>query len=143
MNISVERMQEIHLDAILDLSTQLGYPGVREELKQRFEVINGLKNHALFVCSSGRGINGFIHLEAVDDLIEERKVEIKALIVNEKERSSGMGHALIAEAIEWARKFPVHTLYLNCNILRNRTHQFYEREGFKKVKTSHFFEMSV
>lgn len=83
------------------------------------------------------------HVEAVEDLIEERKVEIKAFVVNEKERSSGIGHELIKQAIEWARKFQLQTIYLNCNILRNRAHCFYEKEGFKKVKTSHFFELKI
>ncbi len=143
MKNTVESMQVQHLESVLLLSAELGYPGTREDLINRFEIIRGLKNHALFVSSSDRGTNGFIHLEAVDDLIEERKVEIKALVVNENERSHGIGHELIKSSVEWAKLFGVHTLYLNCNILRNRTHSFYEREGFKKVKTSHFFEMKI
>jgi len=81
--------------------------------------------------------------EAVDDLIEKRKVEIKALVVSEKDRNSGIGHELVKSSVEWARLFGLHTIYLNCNILRNRAHCFYEKEGFKKVKTSNFFEMNI
>ncbi|MBA2403912.1 MAG: GNAT family N-acetyltransferase [Bdellovibrionales bacterium] len=143
MKNTVEKMQIEHLADVLSLSSELGYPGILEELQTRFEILNALKNHALFISSSSRGTNGFIHLEAVDDLIEERKVEIKALIVSEKERNSGIGHELIKSAIEWAKMYGVHTIYLNCNTLRNRAHSFYEREGFKKVKTSHFFEMKI
>lgn len=78
MKNTIESMQVQHLEDVLLLSAELGYPGTREDLLNRFQIISGLKNHAVFVSSSDRGINGFIHLEAVDDLIEERKVEIKA-----------------------------------------------------------------
>ena len=143
MKNTIESMKIHHLDSVLLLSAELGYPGTHEALLARFIVLNGLKQHALFVSSSDRGINGFIHVEAIDDLIEERKAEIKALIVSENERNTGTGHELVKCAIEWARMFGLHTIYLNCNILRNRAHCFYEKEGFKKVKTSHFFEMNI
>ena len=143
MKNSIEPMQIHHLPDVLILSAELGYPGIYENLQLRFEIISRLKNHALFVTSANKAVSGFIHLEAVDDLIEERKVEIKALVVSDSERSSGIGHDLIKTATEWAKLYGVDTLYLNCNILRNRAHEFYEREGFKKVKTSHFFEMNI
>jgi GNAT superfamily N-acetyltransferase len=84
--------------------------------------------NALFESISGRGI-----------VIEPAKIEIKTLIV----RKVGIAHELVKSAIEWARRYGVHTIYLNCNTLRNRAHSFYEQEGFRKVKTSHFFEMSI
>lgn len=143
MKNSIESMQVHHLDAVLLLSAELGYPVTIDGLSDRYRHLSGLKQHALFVSTSDRGINGFVHLEAVDDLIEERKVEIKALIVNEKYRNSGIGHELVSSGIEWAKKFGLNTIYLNCNILRNRAHCFYEKEGFKKVKTSHFFEKNI
>jgi hypothetical protein len=42
----------------------------------------------LKVSSSDRGINGFIHLDAIDEFFEEIKVEIKALVVNKKRTQS-------------------------------------------------------
>ena len=63
------------------LSEQLGYAVSADELSMRFEELFLLKNHALFVIDD-QGIKGRIHLEVVFDLIEEKKVEVKATEVN-------------------------------------------------------------
>jgi GNAT superfamily N-acetyltransferase len=44
---------------------------------------------------------------------------------------------------EWAKTNLVSTIYLSCNIIRDRAHAFYLREGFIEVKTSHFFEIEI
>lgn len=135
-------MNRNDLSAVGALSDQLGYPVELSDLIARFEIINQLTNHALFVYE-GKSITGWIHLEAVNDLIEETKVEIKALVVNQSERSKGVGSLLVKTAKEWAKTYGSNTIYLSCNIIRDRAHAFYEREGFSKVKTSHFFEMKI
>lgn len=135
-------MNRNDLDSVGALSEQLGYPVEMEELRARFENISKLAHHALLVCSEME-VSGWIHLEAVSDLIEETKVEIKALVVNENMRSKGVGSALVQAAKEWAKTYGSNTIYLSCNIIRDRAHAFYEREGFTKVKTSHFFELNI
>jgi N-acetylglutamate synthase-like GNAT family acetyltransferase len=136
-------MKEAHLPEVRDLSEQLGYPVTMEELASRWKKLSQKTRHGLFVYEENGNIKGWIHLECVEDLIEEEKVEIKALVVSENSRGNGIGKALIATAEKWAKTYQLHTIYLNCNILRERTHQFYEREGFTKYKTSHFFEKKI
>ena len=142
MKSSIRPLASSDLESVLVLSKELGYPSEIEELKERFNILTKKDHHAIFIYDEGSVI-GFIHLECVDDLIEERKLEIKALVVNENARGKGIGKALVEEAKKWAKKRELHTIYLNCNILRDRTHAFYLREGFTKVKTSHFFEIEV
>lgn len=142
MNSSVRPMNRNDLSAVGALSDQLGYPVELNDLIARFETLSRLPNHALLVCE-GKVITGWIHLEAVNDLIEETKVEIKALVVDQNERSQGVGSLLVKAAREWAKTYGSNTIYLSCNIIRDRAHTFYEREGFSKVKTSHFFEMKI
>jgi GNAT superfamily N-acetyltransferase len=136
-------MSELHLDKVATLSDQLGYPVSRSDLLKRFTKISSEKRHKLFVYEENTKVLGWIHLECVEDLIEEDKVEIKALIVDENSRGKGVGRALIEAAEKWGKTYHLHTIYLNCNILRERTHQFYERQGFRKYKTSLFFEKTV
>lgn len=124
------------------MSDQLGYVVETHELLERFEALYSLENHALFV-SDDDGIKGWIHLEVVFDLIEEKKVEVKALVIDENARSKGHGSELLQTAREWAKTYGVSTIYLSCNILRERAHAFYLREGFTKIKTSHFFEAKI
>jgi GNAT superfamily N-acetyltransferase len=136
-------MMERHLDQVAILSNQLGYPISKSDLFERFSKLSSQKRHKLFVYEENANILGWIHLECVEDLIEEDKVEIKAFIVDENSRGKGIGRALIEAAEKWGKTYHLHTIYLNCNILRERTHKFYEREGFRKYKTSLFFEKTV
>lgn len=115
---------------------------LKADLIERFNDLSSLNNHGLLVLEDG-GVKGWVHLEIVYDLIEEKKVEIKALIVDENSRSKGYGHALIKAAREWTKQNKLNTIYLSCNTMRDRAHDFYLREGFTKVKTSHFFETKV
>ncbi len=136
-------MNSTHLPEVMKLSEQLGYPVTLENLTARWKNLTQKNRHGLFVYEENKNILGWIHLEKVEDLIEEDKAEIKALVVEENSRGSGIGKALIATAEKWAKTYQLHTIYLNCNILRERTHNFYVCEGFTNYKTSHFFEKKI
>src|SRR6476660_9699647 len=96
--MSVILMSEKHLDQVALLSDQLGYPVTKKDLHERFQKLSSQKRHKLFVYEENANILGWIHLECVEDLIEEDKVEIKALIVDENSRGKGIGQALIRSA---------------------------------------------
>lgn len=142
MNSVVRPMNRNDLSHVGAMSDQLGYPVEMSDLIARFEGLSNLAHHALMVCEEN-SVKGWIHLELVSDLIEEKKVEIKALVVDQNERSKGTGSLLVKAALEWAKTYGVTTIYLSCNIIRDRAHAFYEREGFTRVKTSHFFELKI
>ncbi len=141
--MSILPMSSTHLPGVAILSDQLGYPVTENELAHRFQKLLQSPRHAFFVYEENKNILGWIHLECVEDLIEDDKAEIKALIVSENSRGNGIGKALIESAEKWAKTYHLHTIYLNCNILRERTHTFYEREGFSNYKTSRFFEKKI
>lgn len=141
--MQISRMGEHHLPEVGKLSDQLGYPVKMNELLLRFQKLSIKNRHALFVCEENKNILGWIHLECVEDLIEEDKVEIKAFVVEENFRGKGIGKALLETAEKWAKTYQLHTIYLNCNILRERTHKFYQREGFENYKSSLFFEKKI
>ncbi len=136
-------MNESHLPEVARLSDQLGYPVALDDLRARFMKLVSSQRHTLLVYEESKNILGWVHAECVEDLIEEEKAEIKALIVEENSRGSGVGKALVEAAEKWAKTYQLHTIYLNCNILRERTHQFYQRDGFVNYKTSLFFEKKI
>ncbi len=136
-------MSESHLSQVAKLSDQLGYPVTLQDLRGRFTHLSSSPRHSFLVYEENKNILGWIHLERVEDLIEEDKVEVKAFVVEENSRGSGIGKALLEAAEKWAKTYQLHTIYLNCNILRERTHKFYAREGFVNYKTSRFFEKKI
>ncbi len=138
----IRPMKSEDLQEVISLSQQLGYPIDMENLQKNFQTLDQHAQHALFVAITNKVV-GWVHLEKVLDLIEMEKIEIKAFIVAENERSKGIGNKLLNESKHWARKNGVSTIYLSCNILRERAHLFYIREGFTKMKTSHFFEVKI
>jgi GNAT superfamily N-acetyltransferase len=131
-----------HLAAVGALADQLGYQVSLSELQARFEELSGNPENAFFILEEN-GIKGWIHLQIVSTLLKEKRVEIKALVVDESERSKGYGKTFLELAREWAKTNRVSTIYLSSNIMRDRAHLFYLREGFKQLKTSHFFELKI
>jgi GNAT superfamily N-acetyltransferase len=136
-------MNLMHLGPVAALSNQLGYPCSVADLSYRFKLLNANPQQAMIIATEGDKVLGWIHLEAVLDLIEEVKVEIKALIVDENARGKGIGRELVKSAREWAKTNQISTIYLSCNIIREKAHAFYLKEGFQNVKTSHFFELKI
>lgn len=132
-----------HLPQVSKLAAQLDYPVELKDLTARFEILRKLPSHGLFVLQDKDLVLGWIHLEAVDDLIEEKKVEIKAIVVDESVRGRGIGHQLIEQAKKWTLENNLKTIYLSCNTKRTQTHQFYLRKGFTQTRSSHFFEIQV
>ncbi len=141
--MTISPMSESHLSQVAKLSEQLGYPVTQKDLRARFTKLSSSSRHIFLVYEENKNILGWIHLEQVEDLIEEDKAEVKALVVEENSRGSGVGKALMEAAEKWAKTYQLHTIYLNCNILRERTHKFYTREGFVNYKTSRFFEKKI
>lgn len=142
MNSLIKPMNTGHLAAVGALADQLGYEVSLPDLQARFEELSGIPEHGFFVIED-QGVKGWIHLQIISILLKEKRVEIKALVVDESERSKGYGKALVNHAREWAKTNRLSTIYLTSNIMRNRAHAFYEREGFKNLKTSHFFELKI
>lgn len=135
-------LTEGDLSEVRGLVSQLGYSCYEGELTERFGKLMKLSQHALKVWKDDQ-VRGVIHLEEVFDLIEEKKVEIKALVVDEESRSRGIGRALLEEAAQWAKERGCTTMYLSCNIKREKAHSFYLRESFALLKTAHFFERKL
>jgi N-acetylglutamate synthase-like GNAT family acetyltransferase len=127
------------LDEILILSEQLGYPGNISDFESRFKQLQTLPHHSLFVYRNENKILAWMHLEVVSDLIEKTMVEIKSLVVDQRVRGQGIGQEMIAYAKKWTKTNGLDAIYLSCNIIRNKSHAFYQREGFVLNKTSHFF----
>lgn len=143
MNDHINRVAHWDLPQILQLATQLGYPSHVSELEKRYIELTKHSHHSIFKYEESDKILGWMHLEKVYDLIEETKLEIKAIVVHEDTRGKGVGHALIEHAKMWGKQQGLHTIYLSCNILREQSHEFYKREGFSLSKTSHFFELKL
>jgi len=124
----------INITALCD---QLGYPSSSEQLEQRIRKIQCHDDHALFITQQSDGsLVGWVHVYLCPLVITELEAEIGGLIVDERFRDRGIGQLLMRHAELWSREKGCQALRLRSNVTRKNAHAFYERMGYKKIKTS-------
>lgn len=131
------------------LATQLGYPASAEQITRRLEAIaavgggdggagggggGGGGGEVLVAEVDGRVV-GWGHVASVVSLEAEPFAELRGLVVDETVRGRGIGAQLVKAAEDWGRERGMEVLRVRTNILRERTHRFYERERYTRAKT--------
>jgi len=125
---------------IAELSGQLGYPASPAQVRGRLRGIRPLPQHAVFVAESSKdGVIGWLHVSKSPLLEVEVRAEVNGLVVAEGQRSLGAGAQLLAAAEDWARKHGCRSMSLRSNVIRERAHKFYERNGYEHYKTQKSF----
>ena len=125
---------------IAELSGQLGYPTSPAQVRGRLRGIRPLSQHAVFVAESSKdGVIGWLHVSKSPLLEVEVRAEVNGLVVAEGQRSLGAGAQLLAVAEDWARKHGCKSMSLRSNVIRERAHKFYERNGYEHYKTQKSF----
>ena len=66
---------------------------------------------------------------------------VEELIINDRFRNHGIGKMLLNEAINCARVNNCRIIELTSNFSRERSHKFYEKNGFNKE--SYKFKMNL
>jgi ribosomal protein S18 acetylase RimI-like enzyme len=131
-------------EAVANLATQLGYPTTTAEARQRLEVILPLNDHAILLAQTDQQeVVGMLHVYLSRDPVSESRAEIGSLVVDAEHRSQGIGEALVESAQAWANEHSQIIIGVHCNVIRDRAHRFYERLGFKRVKSQVEFRKSL
>jgi GNAT superfamily N-acetyltransferase len=131
-------------ERIAELCGQLGYPATTAQIAQRLRRIKPASQHAVLVAESPKGkVIGWLHV-SVEPLLEvELRAEVNGLVVADEERSRGAGALLLRSAEEWARLRGCKNMSVRSNVVRERAHQFYLRNGYEHYKTQKSFRKAV
>jgi GNAT superfamily N-acetyltransferase len=90
----------------------------------------------VYVAELANGmIAGFISVYIFRAVEVDGFVEISGLVVDEMMRSAGIGQRLLEAAEGWAREHGFDGISVRSNVIRERAHAFYERNGFRRGKT--------
>jgi GNAT superfamily N-acetyltransferase len=129
---------------IAELSGELGYPATAKDISRRMRKLAAAAPSALFVAEfRGAGVVGWTHV-SVTHLVESgTRAELNSLIVADGQRSRGAGSRLLAVAEAWARKHGCRSMSVRSNVVRDRAHAFYEREGYEHYKTQKAFRKKL
>ena len=86
---------------------------------------------------------GVAHLQRMTLLEADGYAQLLALVVDEANRGAGLGARLVAAGEAWARVQGCTTLTVRSNVIRTRTHVFYERLGYTRIKSQHTFKKAL
>lgn len=142
--IKIRRAKLPDAARIAELSGQLGYPSTTEQAKRRLRSIKPAGRNAVFVAESPAGrVIGWTHVSLTPLLEMDLRAEVNGLIVANEERSRGAGAALLEAAENWARQLNCQYMSVRSNVIRERAHQFYIRNGYEHYKTQKAFRKAL
>lgn len=138
--LKIRRARSTDATRLADLSSQLGYPATTAQLRERLRRISPASQNAVFVAvAKEAGVIGWLHVSKQALLESEIRAEVNGLVVADGHRSLGAGARLVAAAEGWARKHGCKYMSVRSNVVRERAHKFYERNGYEHYKTQKSF----
>jgi GNAT superfamily N-acetyltransferase len=138
--LKIRRAKSADAQQIAALCGQLGYPATAAQMRARLRRIAPASQNAVFVADSKKdGLIGWLHVSKEPLLESEMRAEVNGLVVAEGQRSLGAGAQLLAAAEDWARKHGCKDMSVRSNVIRERAHKFYERNGYEHYKTQKSF----
>jgi GNAT superfamily N-acetyltransferase len=138
--LKIRRARSGDAPRIAVLAGQLGYPATAAQIRKRLLGIKPASQHAVFVADSKKdGVIGWVHVSRQPLLEDQIRAEVNGLVVAEGQRSLGAGARLLTAAEDWARKHDCKSMSVRSNVIRERAHKFYERNGYEHYKTQKSF----
>lgn len=142
--VRVRRAKSRDAARLAELSGQLGYPTKGEEMVRRLRSLKPAAQHAVMVAESPEGtVIGWVHASVSPLLEVDLRAEVNALVVADDARSRGAGALLLRTAEEWARKHGCKNMSVRSNVVRERAHEFYVRNGYEHYKTQRAFRKAI
>jgi GNAT superfamily N-acetyltransferase len=141
--IRVRRARAEDAVRLAELAGQLGYPTSVKEMKARLREALKDRDAACFVAEDGGRVVGWMHVSATPLLEVERRAEVNGLVVDEVVRSRGVGALLLKAGEKWARGKKCKGMSVRSNVIRERAHGFYLRNGYEHYKTQKAFRKAL
>jgi GNAT superfamily N-acetyltransferase len=142
--LKIRRVEQSDAERVAMLSGQLGYPATSAQILQRMKRLKPASEHAVFVADlPGTGIVGWLHVSVAHLIDSETRAEVNGLVVAESHRSLGAGALLLDAAEEWARQHGCTAMNVRSNVIRERAHKFYERQGYEHYKSQKAFRKAL
>jgi GNAT superfamily N-acetyltransferase len=138
--VTIRTAREADAAQIAELATQLGYAATEPDMHDRLRRIRTRTEGSVIVAELADGqVCGWIMVVSVTSLTSAARAEVAGLVVDQHRRGMGIGSLLLQAAVNWARLQGYAEIRVHSNTVRERAHQFYEREGFGRIKTQVLF----
>jgi GNAT superfamily N-acetyltransferase len=120
---------------IAALMLQLGYEVAAAALADRLRR-RGDRREVL-VATRGDRVVGWAGVSTDEPFVEGFGAHLEGLVVDEAFRSAGIGAALLEAAEAWARERGCAFMRVQSNVIRERAHEFYRRQGYGTIKAQY------
>jgi GNAT superfamily N-acetyltransferase len=131
--------------AVAELSGQLGYPTPEKDMADRLaHLLHHPRFGTVLVAETSAGqVIGWLHASVTPLLEVPLRAEVNGLIVAEAHRSAGAGEKLLQAAERWAKDKGCNGMSVRSNVVRDRAHAFYLRNGYEHYKTQKAFRKKL
>ena len=129
--------------ALARLSGQLGYPADAAAIARRLRDIAAHDAGVVLVAQIEGAVAGWAHVLPQHRMEHDANAELAGLVVDENVRGAGVGAALLRAAEAWTREHGHVDLIVRSNVIRERAHRFYLREGYAEKKRQAVFVKDV
>jgi len=144
MNYAIRTAEADDAAVLVPLYAELGYPSSADEMAARLARVLRDENHRVLVAGDKAGVViGCVHIGRLMSLDADLSGQILGLVVAEKARRFGVGRALMAAAEDWARDKQCVKVILRSSVRRTEAHEFYERIGYRNLKTQYAFRKDL
>lgn len=127
-------------ESLAELSGQLGYALERAAVTHHLEAIAAHRAGVVLVAETGAArVVGMAHAIPQWFITDGSFVELAALVVDAGARGARVGAALLAAIEQWARAQGFDAVHVHSNVIRERAHRFYLREGYAEWKRQAVF----
>lgn len=143
-DVAIRPARPSDVAVIASLNGELGYPTTSDEMRPRVDAVLALPDeHALVVATVHEEVAAWIQVSLVATIESGTFAEIRGLVVSSTHRSLGIGALLVSAAEDWARARGMTRIRVRSNVVRERTHAFYERLGYLVRKEQKVFEKTL
>jgi GNAT superfamily N-acetyltransferase len=119
-------------DAMSRLCAQLGYPAQAGAMPERLLRFQRDPNARALVADAGDGPIGLATVHLRHTINHEAPIaQLTLLVVDETQRTRGVGRALVEAAERWAHARGCHRIVVTTALQRADAHAFYERIGYR------------
>lgn len=133
--MTIREAASADVERIAALFGQLGYPNDAAQLARRLAAVPAGDTMRVLVAQEGGTVAGVAVVHVMAPLhVPERWALLSALVVDDGQRSGGIGAALLQAAEAFARQHGCVQLELSSNAARTRAHRFYERQGYREKR---------
>jgi GNAT superfamily N-acetyltransferase len=118
--------------ALARLCGQLGYPADESAMPSRLARLANDPQARVLVADVGGGAVGLATVHLRHTMNHEAPIaQLTLLVVDEAQRTRGVGRALVSAAEGWARERGCHRIVVTTALQRADAHAFYERVGYR------------